>query len=173
MSRRQAARHEPGRDHVVIPNSGFRGLYSLLAQLRRLDCPEPEARGAGLHVTWKYGALQEDGVVEVSRDGQDGSVEARLHVDGVLEMSKTCTPADVLALRNLAANPERRFRRFGFDTQVCPFCRAHLPHGTLDFGLGHCRRCGELLGWSLDQSTADRAEDDLREDVQQELEQEE
>ena len=172
MTRCQEQSHSPGSCDTLLPNSGFRELYSLLARLRRPDCPEPEAHALGLRLTWKGSAPQDEGVVAVSRDCHSESVSAQLHADGVLVMAEACTSADVLALRNLAANPERRFRRFGFDTQTCPFCGAHLDYGTCDFGLGHCQPCGGLLSWPLDQITADRAEDELRVDVQRELEDE-
>ena len=85
-------------------------------------------------------------------------------------MARDCALADMIALRNFAADPERKLRRFGFDQQACPFCGVHLEYDTLDFGLGHCLRCGELLGWPLDQRTVDRAEDELREDIMRETE---
>lgn len=106
------------------------------------------------------------------RDDPSAPARAHIHANGALVKAETCGPDDVVALRNLAADPERRLRRFGFDEQACPFCGIHLPYGTLAFNVGHCEGCADLLGWPFDQFTADCAEDELRADIMRELDEE-
>ena len=123
-------------------------------------------------MTWVGSPHRRSNAVSVRRDDSPALVCAHIHANGALVKAETCGPDDTVALRNFAADPERKLRRFGFDEQACPFCGIHLPYGTLAFNVGHCEECANLLGWPFDQFTADRAEDELRADIQRELEDE-
>jgi len=163
------------RELTVIPYPGpsFLHLYLLVGALRTGLRPAPAVCGHGLQLSWSMGEDDEGRVVASAAGDAQGSVAlGSIQPDGALLQERHCTSADVIALRNLAADPDRRFRRFGFDTRRCPFCGALLPYGSLDFGLGHCIPCGVLLGWPLDQLTVERAEDELREDIMREVEEE-
>jgi len=158
---------------AVIPNPGLRALYSLLNALRGDGRTAPAIRVRGLHLAWREVDKGVGRIVVSTTDDKACSVAfGHILADGMLVMERTCRPKDVLALRNFAADPERKLRRFGFDEQACPFCDIHLPHGTLAFNVGHCGKCALLVGWPFDQFTADCAEDVLRADIQRELEKE-
>ena len=157
---------------VLVPTPGLRDIYSLISNLRSPERVDPEVRAVGLRLTWVEGANRHDRSVIVSRDLPNALPFGSLYASGVLEMATTCCSDDVIALRNLAAEPERRFRRFGFDTQLCPFCDQFLEYGSLDSSLGHCQSCGEVLDWPCNQFTADRADYELRADIIREIEDE-
>ena len=154
---------------MLVPNPGFRNLYTLLSKLRSPPRLEPEVRALGLRLKWVEHSCRDGALVSVRQDSPRAPPCAHFQENGALVMAKRCSTALVLALRNLAADPDRRFRRFGFDTQACPFCGVSLPYDTLESGLGHCRRCGDLLGWPFDQFTVDRADKDLRNDSLREI----
>ena len=157
---------------TVPPISGLRHVYSLLPKLCTPGNLEPEIRVMGMRFAWVRNRLGGRRAVSIQMDDPAAVATAHLQDDGAVIWAKSRLPAMVIDLRNLAANPERRLRRFGFDTRTCPFCSAFLGYETLDSGLGHCLPCGELLRWPLDQVTADCAEDDLREDIMREIEEE-
>lgn len=161
------------RTATVIPNPGLRNLYCLLNALRGDGRTAPAAHVRGLHLAWSE-ADKDAGsiVVSMTEDTPCPVAFGQIHADGMFVTEKTCRPEEVLALRNFAADPERKLRRFGFDEQACPFCGIHLPYGTLAFNIGHCEECALLVGWPFDQFTADCAEGVLRADIQRELEEE-
>lgn len=158
---------------TAIPNPNFRGLYSLLNAMRAGGCAAPAVRIRGCLLFWSETRTGEGCVVFKMADrGLHSVTVGRIKACGTLITELACRTEDVLTLRNFAADPMRKLRRFGFDEQACPFCDTYLPHGTLAFNVGHCEECAVLVGLPFDQFTADRAEDELRVDIQRELEDE-
>ena len=144
----------------------------MVARLRRPSRPEPEVLTTKLRLAWVRDPGAETGRVTVENRVSDSASIGSIMPDGSLLRAHSASTAAILALRNLAADSERKLRRFGFDEQACPFCAVHLAHDTLAFNIGHCEECAMLLRWPFDQLTAERAEDGLRADILRELEEE-
>ena len=155
---------------TVIPNPGFQELHRLLSRLRCLEDPEPTVRALGLQLAWADAALQ-DGPVAVTIDCGTAA-HGCIVSDGSFVKTRRCRPETIIALRNLAADPGRRFRRYGQETSRCPFCDEHLGYGERSSVLGYCPGCASRLGWPHDDRAAERAEDELRQDVMREIEDE-
>lgn len=160
-----ASRHST-RTVTLIPNPGLRNLYELLSRLRVADGPTPGVRALGIQLALPDGVSQRDSIA-VRRGGDHPSTPAPgyMCVDGSFEKGPEYDRATVLALRNLAADPGRRFRRYGQEESLCPFCQRHLGYGTLASGLGYCSECAGHIGWPHDERAAQIAEDVLRRDI--------
>lgn len=154
---------------TVIPNPGFQELHGLLRKVHCLDDPEPTVRAIGLQLTWADAALR-DGPLTVSIDRDTAAEQGCISADGSFVKTQRCSPETVIALRNLAADPGRRFRRYGQDTARCPFCQRHLGFGELSSILGYCAECASRLEWPFNDRAAERAEEILRQDVMREIE---
>tara|TARA_R110002072_G_scaffold166989_3_gene320437 strand:+ start:6688 stop:7212 length:525 start_codon:yes stop_codon:yes gene_type:complete len=156
---------------MMTPNPDFRELHRLLDRLSRTGLGAATACSLALHLSWVDDAPN-GGMVAVRTT--DGSPDSPAHgfsrPDGSYEMTRYCAETTVIAMRNLAADPARRFSRFGQETSICPFCVGHLGFGTLSSVIGYCTGCAERLGWPHNKRAAEHAEDALRMDIVREVE---
>ena len=157
------------RQTTIIPHPGLGELHRLLRKLRCLDGPEPTVRAVALQLSWANAYLR-DGPITVSVNEDTAAVQGHIAADGSFVKTRRCSLETIIALRNLAAEPSRRFRRYGQETSRCPFCNGHLGFGELSSVIGYCEDCAGRLGWPHDDCAAERAEDELRRDITREIE---
>lgn len=173
MRRQPEADRRSTRPVTITPNPGFRELHRLLGRLPHRGCSTPTVRSLALHLTWSDIEGDSGSVaVRSNDDSLDSHARGYIRHNGSFEKARSCDGETIIALRNLAADPERLFRRYGFETMTCPFCGDRLPHCTLSFGVGYCQVCATLIGWPHDERAAKLAEDALRRDIMREVEDE-
>lgn len=117
-----------GAAATITPNAGLGGLYELLGSALRNRSHAPTAHGVGLRFSWMH-SPRAPGSVAVAIDGgpPSGDPLGYIRRNGSYDRTTRATPEVTIALRNLATDPGRRFRRYGFETMLCPLLRRSTP----------------------------------------------